>query len=249
MLSVVIPATDNPDTLDACLAGLRRSGEPHEVTVVNDPRHRGPAAARNAGVAGTDGEIVVFVDADVVVAPDALRRLREALDRDVTLAAVFGSYDDRPAVTTQRLALSQPPASPRPRQLSRSCDDVLGRAGRDPPRGVRQRRRLRRSALPAPVDRGHRARHAAACGRPPDRAGSERARDASQALDARVDAADRLRRARRAMGRTAPRARRGRRGRAQPLLAPAAGAPDRPCWRRPARSPGTGGRRSRHWSR
>lgn len=99
MLSVVIPATDDPATLEACLAGLRRSGEPHEVTVVRDPRLRGPAAARNAGVAGTDGEIVVFVDADVVVAPDALRRLREALDRDDALAAVFGSYDDRPAAT------------------------------------------------------------------------------------------------------------------------------------------------------
>jgi GT2 family glycosyltransferase len=51
-------------------------------------------------VASTDGEIVVFVDADVVVAPDALRRLREALDRDRGLAAVFGAYDDRPAAPT-----------------------------------------------------------------------------------------------------------------------------------------------------
>jgi hypothetical protein len=100
LLSVVIPATDSPATLGRCLEALERCGEAHEVTVVSDPRHRGPAAARNAGVASTDGEIVVFVDADVVVAPDALRRLREALDRDRGLAAVFGAYDDRPAAPT-----------------------------------------------------------------------------------------------------------------------------------------------------
>lgn len=97
MLSVVIPATDAPATLARCLAALARSGEPHEVEVVREPRFAGPAAARNAGVARTRGEVVVFVDADVEVHPDALSRLRGALDRDPALAAVFGAYDDRPA--------------------------------------------------------------------------------------------------------------------------------------------------------
>lgn len=97
MLSVVIPATDSPATLDRCLAALGRCTEPDEVTVVTQPAGSGPAAARNAGVAATSGEIVVFVDADVEVHPDALRRLREALERDPGLAAVFGAYDDRPA--------------------------------------------------------------------------------------------------------------------------------------------------------
>jgi GT2 family glycosyltransferase len=39
----------------------------------------------------------VFVDADVEVHPDALRRLRETLERDPQLDAVFGAYDERPA--------------------------------------------------------------------------------------------------------------------------------------------------------
>ena len=98
MLSVVIPATDAPPTLGRCLAALGRSTEPHEVEVVTAPAGTGPAAARNAGVARTEGDIVVFVDADVEVHPDALRRLRETLDRDLGVAAVFGAYDDRPAV-------------------------------------------------------------------------------------------------------------------------------------------------------
>jgi hypothetical protein len=99
-LSVVIPATDAPPTLERCLAALSRSSEPHEVEVVDAPAGSGPAAARNAGVARSSGEIVVFVDADVEVHRDALRRLREALQRDPELDAVFGSYDERPAVGT-----------------------------------------------------------------------------------------------------------------------------------------------------
>jgi GT2 family glycosyltransferase len=99
LLSVVIPATDAPATLGRCLAALQRSSEAHAVEVVTDPRNCGPAAARNAGVARTDGDIVVFVDADVEVHPDALRRLREALQRDVGLDAVFGAYDEHPAAT------------------------------------------------------------------------------------------------------------------------------------------------------
>jgi len=97
LLSVVIPATDAPATLGRCLAALRRSAEPHDVEVVTGPSGSGPAAARNAGVARTRGEIVVFVDADVAVHPDALPRLREAFERDAGLDAVFGGYDDRPA--------------------------------------------------------------------------------------------------------------------------------------------------------
>ena len=100
MLTVVIPATNAPPTLDRCLAALERSDEAHGVEVVTEPRDGGPAAARNAGVARSVGEIVVFVDADIEVHPDALRRLREVLERDPGLAAVFGGYDDRPAVTT-----------------------------------------------------------------------------------------------------------------------------------------------------
>ncbi len=97
MLSVVIPATDRPSTLGRCLAALGHSDEPHAVEVVTAPPGSGPAAARNAGAARGGGEILVFVDADVEVHPDALRRLREALDRDPGLDAVFGAYDESPA--------------------------------------------------------------------------------------------------------------------------------------------------------
>jgi GT2 family glycosyltransferase len=97
LLSVVIPATNRPPTLACCLAALQRSDEPHAVEVVTTPQDNGPAAARNAGAARSAGEILVFVDADVEVHPDALRRLREVLDRDPGIDAVFGAYDERPS--------------------------------------------------------------------------------------------------------------------------------------------------------
>jgi len=97
MLSVIVPATDRPPTLARCLAALAASDEPHEVVVVTTPSDGGPAAARNAGLAATTGAIVVFVDADVEVHRDALRRLRTVLDADRDVDAVFGAYDERPA--------------------------------------------------------------------------------------------------------------------------------------------------------
>lgn len=99
MLSVVIPATDSPPTLERCLAALQRCDEPHELHVVTEPAGSGPAAARNAGVRAARGDVVVFVDADVELHPDALGRLRAALEHDAGLDAVFGSYDERPAAT------------------------------------------------------------------------------------------------------------------------------------------------------
>lgn len=95
-LSVVVPATNGPPTLDRCLAALSASSEPaDEVVVVTDER-LSATAARNHGAARAGGDVVVFVDADVEVHPDALGRIRATLAADLDLTAVFGSYDDEP---------------------------------------------------------------------------------------------------------------------------------------------------------
>ena len=60
----------------------------------------GPAGARNLGAQHAGGEILLFVDADVVVPPDAVRVIAGDFVGDRELAAVFGSYDDTPAWTT-----------------------------------------------------------------------------------------------------------------------------------------------------
>jgi glycosyltransferase involved in cell wall biosynthesis len=58
---------------------------------------RGPAYARNRGFEVSRGEIVLFIDADVVVKPDTLRRMVELFDARPAISAAFGSYDAHPA--------------------------------------------------------------------------------------------------------------------------------------------------------
>ncbi|OLE71815.1 MAG: hypothetical protein AUI36_02160 [Cyanobacteria bacterium 13_1_40CM_2_61_4] len=61
------------------------------------PATGGPAAARNYGARQACGDILFFVDADVVVAPGALERVATVLAMRPEVAAVFGSYDAHPA--------------------------------------------------------------------------------------------------------------------------------------------------------
>src|SRR5262249_6575525 len=95
-LTAIVPATDAPPTLARCVEAIRAADEPPEqVVVVEWAGGPGPAAARDEGAARAEGDVLVFVAADVVVHRDAFVRLRAAL-ADPGLAAVFGSYDDRP---------------------------------------------------------------------------------------------------------------------------------------------------------
>ena len=97
-LSVIVPATDDPVTLERCLAGIAASTRvPEEVLVVREPARCGPARARNLAAARATGDLLVFVDADVVVHPDALARVEAAFAADPSLTALFGSYDAHPA--------------------------------------------------------------------------------------------------------------------------------------------------------
>lgn len=94
---MIIPATDRPPTLERVVRAVERAASPPEqLIVVDGPEHRVPAAARNAGARQADGQILVFVDADVEVHPDAFVRIRTAFEEDPRLTAVFGAYDDEP---------------------------------------------------------------------------------------------------------------------------------------------------------
>jgi GT2 family glycosyltransferase len=117
-LGVVIPAYNSARQLESCLRALSKSAaKPAEIVVVDDcssdstadvafcygvtliqsAKRRGPAAARNLGARAVHGEILVFLDADVEVHPDTLRRIQAAFAADPGLAAIMGSYDDDPA--------------------------------------------------------------------------------------------------------------------------------------------------------
>jgi GT2 family glycosyltransferase len=96
-VSAIVPATNDPPTLERCLSALRAADDaPDELVVVETAAAPGPAAARNEGAARATGEVLLFVDADVVVHRDAVAWIRRAFEADPSLAAIFGSYDDEP---------------------------------------------------------------------------------------------------------------------------------------------------------
>jgi hypothetical protein len=96
-LTAVIPATKDPPTLERCLRAIELAAEaPEEVLVIDRCAQRGPAGARNEGARRAAGDVLVFIDADVAVHPDAFTRVRAAFRGEPELAGMFGSYDDVP---------------------------------------------------------------------------------------------------------------------------------------------------------
>jgi glycosyltransferase involved in cell wall biosynthesis len=121
-LSVVVPAYNGTGVLPKSLAALVASDLPRdhwELIVVDDGstdetaalaarwadavvrlpgRPHGPAYGRNRGVEAALGDVLVFIDADVCVHTDTLRRFAELFSAERDLVAAFGSYDDQPPV-------------------------------------------------------------------------------------------------------------------------------------------------------
>ena len=123
-VSVIVPGLNASSTLGACLSSLRGQDWPgnlYELIYVDDDSSdrspeiagafvdrlvrltgpaRGPAGARNMGVESSSGEILVFIDADVVAPAHTISSLLKPLVEDSGLSAVFGSYDREPAQQT-----------------------------------------------------------------------------------------------------------------------------------------------------
>ncbi|WP_176722444.1 glycosyltransferase family 2 protein [Candidatus Thiosymbion oneisti] len=115
---MIIPCFNAAETLGACLDALLERSQvlPNEIIVVDDASqdrsvavasrsgvelvtaevNAGPGVTRNLGAARAGGEVLVFVDADVAVAPDALGRLACHFAEDPGCTAVIGSYDKEP---------------------------------------------------------------------------------------------------------------------------------------------------------
>lgn len=120
-ISVIIPVRDNQAGLDDCLDALARQTHPAgrtQIIVVDDgsdppmkPRsgvaahvlrvdHRGSYAARNAGAAQADGDILAFTDSDTIPSPGWLAAGARALlaaPGTVIAGAVNVTIGDRPS--------------------------------------------------------------------------------------------------------------------------------------------------------
>lgn len=109
-ISIVMPVYNSERLLGECLAAVNASTfRDYEVIVVDDSStdgsrdiaaahgarvvpsggRLGPGRARNKGVEHVRGDIVFFIDSDVVVRPDTLGRLVAAFDRDPGVAGLM----------------------------------------------------------------------------------------------------------------------------------------------------------------
>ena len=82
---------------DGAIEDCRDLARASSAEVVEIAGPCGPAVARNRAAARASGEVLVFVDADVIAAPDSLSGLCGVLEREPDVAAVFGAYDLHPA--------------------------------------------------------------------------------------------------------------------------------------------------------
>ncbi len=116
-LSVIIPVYNGGDSFRQCLASLASTqlfpkelivvadgdtdgswqvAEACGATVLRQPTTQGPATARNRGAKIATGDILFFIDADVTVHADTLVKVAQVFQDDPQLAALIGSYDDKP---------------------------------------------------------------------------------------------------------------------------------------------------------
>ena len=116
-VSVIIPVYNGGEPFRWCLEDLARcEPPPAEVIVVSDgdsdgswqvaqefgaivirQENRGPAAARNLGAQFATGDVLFFIDADVLVKPNTIEHVIHQFQTHPHFDALIGSYDDQPS--------------------------------------------------------------------------------------------------------------------------------------------------------
>ncbi|MDF1497153.1 MAG: glycosyltransferase [Patescibacteria group bacterium] len=116
-ISVIIPAYNHANELKKTLESLwKQTIGVKEVIVVDDAsqddiesvidifkyklpirlisheQNKGAAAARNTGLKSADGEFTIFLDADIVLEPEALAKMHQALEDNPNASYAFGDF-------------------------------------------------------------------------------------------------------------------------------------------------------------
>lgn len=106
LISVIIPVFNHAEALKVCLRSLEKQTlQDFEIIIVDDAsdapvmnaaitfeKNLGAPAARNAGFAEAKGEYVIFLDADIELRHDALKKLTDALEKHPEAAFAYSSF-------------------------------------------------------------------------------------------------------------------------------------------------------------
>lgn len=113
MISIIIPCYNSEKSIQKCLESIFQSKyQPFEVIVVDDTStdasieifqkypvkvislsaNKGCAFARNKGAKEAKGEILFFVDSDVLLEADTINKVVETFTQRPEISATFGSY-------------------------------------------------------------------------------------------------------------------------------------------------------------
>ena len=117
LISIIIPCHNAANTLEICLQAIRSSDYKYYETIVVDDcssddtqaialslpcrlvkltQHQGAGAARNAGAAASQGEIIFFTDADCVLTKNALSLIAERMAGAPENLILGGTYTKAP---------------------------------------------------------------------------------------------------------------------------------------------------------
>lgn len=117
-VSVIVPVHNAEEFIERCLDAIIASSYPSfEIVMIDDcstdesvaiasqkgvtihqlPEQSGPAIARNLGAKYARGNILLFIDADIIVRRETIALAVANFQSNPDIVAVFGSYDDDPA--------------------------------------------------------------------------------------------------------------------------------------------------------
>jgi len=116
-ISIIIPVHNGGGHLERCLDALIESSySSFEIIVVDDcstddtvtiaqqkgviirrlSKRSGVSVARNFGAQHAGGDILLFIDSDILVKRETIKQIADGFQQHADIAAIFGSYDDEP---------------------------------------------------------------------------------------------------------------------------------------------------------